>query len=129
MNSMESFKAALDSEIVKIVELDVSLISSQFQFFPSIFLQVWMTKDEQIVVVHGGDNGNINFGNGKDKYIFESTLEECRSFETRFSLPTLREVFKLFSKRLLVNIEIKVPDLLEVKAVYNWKKTVSTIFQ
>lgn len=81
MNSLESFKKALDCGSVPIVELDV-----------------WLTSDDHLVIVHGGNSGEINFGSTKDvsiqsSYIFECTLEQNRSLETGFVLPTLREVF------------------------------------
>jgi hypothetical protein len=56
---------------------------------------VWLTKDDQLVVVHGGCNGDINFGQNTDDekfkewYIFDLTLEENRSIEKSFELPTL----------------------------------------
>jgi len=106
MNSLNSFKMALDSQIVKVVELDV-----------------WLTKDKELIVVHGGDNGNINFATEAelDKYIFDHTLTDNRAYETRFTMPTLCEVFKLVDKKLIVNIEIKVPNCPELKARYNWQ--------
>lgn len=68
-----------------------------------------------MVVVHGGDDGEINFGEGKGKFIFECSLEENRSFETAFTLPTLQDIFELVQKQMLVNIEIKVPGTESIK--------------
>jgi len=53
---------------------------------PFKHLQVWLTLDNELIVVHGGDSGEINFSSSKgitDKhYIFECTLAENRAFET-----------------------------------------------
>jgi glycerophosphoryl diester phosphodiesterase len=77
-------------------------------------LQVWLTSDNRLVVIHGGYSGEINFGSFKEAasspssdsashssgemaakthYIFDQTLEYNRQIETDFELPTLRQVF------------------------------------
>jgi hypothetical protein len=66
------------------------------------------------VVVHGGCSGEINFGNHSDdkhseRFIFELSLEENRALEPCFELPTLNQVCSLLSKKVFLNIEIKVP--------------------
>jgi len=76
--------------------------------------QVWLTSDNEIVVVHGGYSGEINFraeaheqiGSG---YVFEHTLLENRMLETQFRLPTLREVLFAANKNVFTFIEMKVP--------------------
>lgn len=56
---------------------------------------MWLTKDEELIVVHGGDSGEINFSHCSDtqiqskNYIFDCTLNENREFEKSFILPTL----------------------------------------
>ena len=72
-------------------------------------------------MVHGGDDGEINFGPALGQYVFDCTLAENRAQETLFELPTLRQVFELVNSKLMVNVEIKVPYLAEVKARYNWQ--------
>jgi glycerophosphoryl diester phosphodiesterase len=70
-NSLESFKNALDSQTIPIVELDVSQ-----KFIYQV--QIWLTKDEHLIVVHGGDSGEINFSHNSSSqtkgFIFEHTL-------------------------------------------------------
>ena len=66
-------------------------------------------------MLHGGDNGDINFGQNIDNdkvrecFIFDLTLDENRSIENTFELPTLDQVCKLLNKEIFLNIEIKVP--------------------
>ena len=77
---MSSFELAIDNNL------------------PAIELDVWLTKDKQLLVVHGGDSGEINFGSHsdeaamasiKERYVFEMTLEDNRKIEPGFVMPTL----------------------------------------
>jgi len=108
-NSLEVFQKAIENGV------------------QSIELDVWLTKDNELVVVHGGDSGEINFASfdenstvaqGK-QYVFELTLDENRSTEPTFVMPTLREVFELAGRRTFLNIEMKVPYLEEPRSRYN----------
>ena len=93
-NTMRAFKSALDRGI-ECIEFDVSqyfLSSTQYNLITgilklapitSIFLQTWLTSDDQTIVVHGGENGELpkkvnstEDPNAQTKYIFESTYEE-----------------------------------------------------
>jgi glycerophosphoryl diester phosphodiesterase len=61
-------------------------------------------------VVHGGDSGDIESGEGfEKKYIFEHTLEENRQSEFHHVMPTLRQVFELVNGQVFINIEVKSP--------------------
>ena len=80
--------------------------------------------------MHGGDSGEINQANSASEttdYIFEKTLAENRATETQFTLPNLEEVILLTAKRLLLNIEVKVPISPELKQRYRWQKAVRTL--
>jgi glycerophosphoryl diester phosphodiesterase len=52
-------------------------------------------------------------------YIFELTLEENRSTEPTFELPTLKQVLDLTDRRTFLNIELKVPKATELCTRYN----------
>ena len=125
-NSMASFQRALDSSCVQIVELDVSDI------FVELCFQVWLTKDGELLVVHGGDSGEVNFGDTntdltQKSYIFDLTLEQNRKLETEFVLPTLREVFQLLQRKVCINIEVKVPYDASVRAKYDWLRAIQAL--
>lgn len=115
----------------------------------SIELDVWLTKDNKLVVCHGGDNGelhhptelissgstdasssdgSVNSASTKKQYAFESTLEEVREDVKEHCLPTLDQVFDLAGDRMFVNIECKLPYDLEVKKLYNWKFAARKVF-
>jgi hypothetical protein len=67
--------------------------------------------------VHGGDSGEINFGCDvnpeialiKERNVFELSLEDNRKIEPKFRMPTLDEVIEYVGKRMVINIELKVP--------------------
>lgn len=77
-------------------------------------LDVMLTKDKQIVVVHDFELGRTSDKRG---FVEKMTLAEIKSvdaggwFDEKFSntrIPTLREVFDLIGGKLLINIEIKM---------------------
>lgn len=121
-NSLASFQKCLDIGTIPIIELDVSTLKYNFQ--------VWLTKDEELIVVHGGDSGEINFSHCPDtqfqskNYIFECTLSENREFEKSFILPTLKDVIKLINKEIFINIEMKVPYDEQARSRYNYHRAV-----
>lgn len=58
----------------------------------AIEFDIWITKDEIPIVLHGGDNGELNHHfSGETGMIFEKTLTELLSFELDQSqkIPTL----------------------------------------
>ena len=63
-NSMHNFKLARDNQL-QAIELDV-----------------WLTKDNEIAVIHGGTEGNMPSHVGTEDtnplFIYELTLEEAR---------------------------------------------------
>jgi glycerophosphoryl diester phosphodiesterase len=91
-------------------------------------IQVWLTLDDELIVVHGGDSGEINLHDQSTKldknYIFECTLEENRVFEKKFQLPSLQQVIELLDKQVFMNIEMKVPYLEDQRRKYDWHKAV-----
>lgn len=60
--------------------------------------------------MHGGDSGEVQLPSAdQTNYVFDLTLEQARRSESRYVLPTLREVFELTAKRTFLNIEMKTP--------------------
>lgn len=84
-NTLESFRKALEMN-VDAIELDVHL-----------------TSDDQIVVIHDETIDRTTIGSGAVK---DLTLREIRSFSGN-SVPTLPEVLTFIDKRCIVNIELK----------------------
>jgi glycerophosphoryl diester phosphodiesterase len=94
-NTLIAFEAAVDVE-VDMIELDVML-----------------SKDRKMVVIHDADLGRTTNGRGT---VGSHTLEEIKQldagswFDARFArerLPTLEEVLELVNGRIALNIEIK----------------------
>lgn len=84
-----------------------------------IELDVHLTADGEVVVIHDANLGRTTNGSGS---VYAKTLTELRQldagswFGTQFSgerLPTLREVFELVGDQLFVNVELKGPGLLK----------------
>ena len=76
-------------------------------FKQPIELDIQLTKDEKIVVVH---DYNLKRLTGEDKFVGELTLDElqnCHLFHTNESIPTLEDVFLLVAGKVLLDIEIK----------------------
>lgn len=65
----------------------------------------------QLVVVHGGANGEIKFHDGTITKAYEETLETLQSIDLGENqiMPTLADVFDLVGGSLIVNVEIKAP--------------------
>jgi len=96
--------------------------------------QVWLTSDNEIVVVHGGYSGEINFGAEAHEqvgsgYVFEHTLLENRMLETQFMLPTLRAVLLAANKNVFTFVELKVPYDPVIKTRYRWKEAAREVFK
>ena len=92
-NTLRSFKNALDNNI------------------DGIELDIWLSKDNVPVVVHGSFMGFLffhykrAFGFVRNYYLHELKQLEVRNGNDK--MPTLEEVFQLCKGKLFVNIEIK----------------------
>ncbi|CDW84767.1 glycerophosphoryl diester phosphodiesterase [Stylonychia lemnae] len=99
----------------------------------AIELDVWMTRDNHLIIIHGGDNGELNhhFDLPQIEYIFEKSYEEMQGYDVGdgYRVPTLAQVFDLINKQMLVNIEVKAPHEDEVKAKYDFKKCISQVYE
>ena len=71
-----------------------------------IELDVHLSADHQVVVIHDDDVSRTTNGRGK---VYELTLEELRRLDAGQgeAIPTLMEVLELIGDRMLVNIELK----------------------
>ena len=99
----------------------------------AIEFDVWLTQDEKLIVIHGGNNGEmpkpIKVKSDETQYIFQKTLSELQQnhIQTKYfsevpegeeqkcMVPEVREVFELvhclhsLSGGTLMNIELKCP--------------------
>ncbi|MFW5995690.1 MAG: glycerophosphodiester phosphodiesterase [Halanaerobiaceae bacterium] len=108
-NTLLAFKKAVQAG-VDIIELDVHL-----------------TKDNKVVVIHDTSVERTTDGSGK---VSEMTLDALKKldagswFDSKFSgerIPLLREVFALLGKDIIYNIEIKTDLFSDTE---NWRKLI-----
>ncbi|MHA1617371.1 MAG: glycerophosphodiester phosphodiesterase [Candidatus Njordarchaeales archaeon] len=92
-NTLKSFKKAIELG-ADMIELDVRL-----------------TKDRKVVVIHDADISRTSNGSGP---VRSYTLEELRKFDFGDGerIPTLEEALELARDKVLVNVEIKEPDMV-----------------
>ncbi len=82
-----------------------------------IELDVWLTRDGEVVVIHDETVGRTSNGSGRVK---EMTLEKLKvlDFGDGERIPTLEEVFEAIPEDTVVNVEIKdidaVPKAAEI---------------
>lgn len=93
-NTLKSFKKA--------IELGADMIE----------LDVRATKDREIVVIHDADISRTSNGRGLVRMY---TLNELRKYDFGEGevIPTLTEVLELARDKILVNIELKEPDIVK----------------
>ncbi|WP_258084767.1 glycerophosphodiester phosphodiesterase family protein [Thermococcus thermotolerans] len=74
-----------------------------------IELDVWLTKDGEVIVMHDETIDRTSNMNGRQK---EMTLEELKRADIGMGerIPTLEEVFEVLPRDALLNIELKDPD-------------------
>lgn len=58
-----------------------------------------------------------------------SSLPDYCTSESDVSIPTLDDVFRLFQRQVLVNVEVKTPINSEIHKRYNGKKLVEILFE
>jgi len=71
-----------------------------------IELDVMLSKDKQLVVIHDDTIDRTTNGSGR---VSDMTLEELQSFDAGDGqkIPSLKEVFDQFGSKFLINIELK----------------------
>ena len=73
---------------------------------------VWLTKDNVTVILHGGNKGNLSEYYDCEGLVTELTWEElstCRTVEDSLPMPKLEEVMELTKDKIFMNLEIKDP--------------------
>jgi len=127
-NTMAAFKYAIENGL-KMIEFDV-----------------WLTKDNKLIITHGGDNGEMHLDldhhdeNTPLSYIFDHTYEEiqnCHKATPSFLkssrnddclIPQLHEIFDLVKEsKVCMNIEIKTPDIPEIKKRYRAEYSIKMV--
>ncbi|WP_297501872.1 glycerophosphodiester phosphodiesterase family protein [Thermococcus sp.] len=75
-------------------------------------LDVWLTKDGEVVIIHDETVDRTSNGSGGVK---EMTLGELKEldFGSGEKIPTLEEVFEALPEEALINVEIKDVDAVE----------------
>jgi glycerophosphoryl diester phosphodiesterase len=71
---------------------------------------VWLTKDNVLVVLHGGSKGNLAGYYDHSGYVTELTWEELSTFRTiedNLPMPRLIDVMELTKDKIFMNLEIK----------------------
>lgn len=117
-NTLRAFQNALDNNI------------------DGIELDVWLSKDNIPVVVHGSFMGFLFFYYKKAfGFVGNYLLNELKQLEVRNGndkMPTLEEVFKLSQKKIFINIELKdkrcdklFPILIELIKKYDMFEKIS----
>ncbi len=90
-NTLRSFKRAIDLHC------------------DSVELDVWLSKDKELYVIHGKEDGDISITTNSEGLVSSFTSKELDTFDAGMGerIPRLEEVLKLCKDKLLVNIEIK----------------------
>ncbi len=75
----------------------------------AIELDVHLTKDKKLVVIHDNSVKRTTGGRG---YVKNLTLKELKKLDAGLNetIPTLKEVFDLVNKRIIIHIELKGKD-------------------
>eukprot|EP00347_Sterkiella_histriomuscorum_P002298 403368694 len=121
-NTMASFKQAVEHGL------------------DAIELDVWLTKDGHLIVIHGGDNGELNhhFELPQIEYIFDKTLEEMLILDAGHThqVPTLTSVIDLIASQnqtkrgsLIMNIEVKAPHNRDIKVNYDYIRSIQKVYE
>ena len=73
---------------------------------------VWLTKDNVLVILHGGDGGNLEGYYDHEGLVTDYTWEELSNFRTiedNLPMPRLIDVLELTKNKIFMNLEIKDP--------------------
>jgi glycerophosphoryl diester phosphodiesterase len=126
MSSASSLFSAEDVKLPKRKEIQVqahrggfkpdNLLSSFTKAIQSgikaIEMDLWLTKDGQLVVMHGGSQGELGDYGLPDKLVWETDLMQIKELDggNGETIPTLSEVFILLQPTdIFVNLELKGP--------------------
>ena len=73
---------------------------------------VWLTKDNVAVILHGGNNGDLEGYYDHPGFVTDLTWEELKTYRTvedNLPMPTLEEMMELTKDKIFMNLEIKDP--------------------
>ena len=73
---------------------------------------VWLTKDNVLVVLHGGNNGDLNGYYDHPGHVTDLTWDELstyRTIEDNLPMPRLQDMMELTKDKIFMNLEIKDP--------------------
>ncbi len=115
-NTLAAFALACDTRGIDMIELDVRL-----------------SKDEEVIVLHDRTLQRTSTGNGAARHYTVAEIKEFDAgswFNPSFAserIPTLREVLMLVKRRRWVNIELKSDFFFPEKAELLERKVVETV--
>ena len=76
----------------------------------SIETDVWLTKDNVAVILHGGTKGELEGYYNCKGFVRKLTwekLSKCRTIEDNLPMPKLEEMMELTKDKIFMNLEIK----------------------
>ena len=76
-NSMKNFRGSVENKLEGI-EFDVSAAYHAIQILTTYFLQIWISKDNVPMVLHGGNDGQLCKYGLPDEHVFDWTMDELR---------------------------------------------------
>jgi glycerophosphoryl diester phosphodiesterase len=71
---------------------------------------VWLTKDNVPVILHGGSNGDLDGFYDHSGYVTELTWDELSTYRTiqdNLPMPRLKDMMELTKDKIFMNLEIK----------------------
>ena len=80
----------------------------------SIETDAWLSKDNILVLVHGGFMGNLtNYYNTSNNVVNETwkNLTHYRTLRDKLIIPRLEEILKIAKNKIFLNLEIKDPRI------------------
>jgi len=90
-----------------------------------IEFDIWLSKDNVPMVLHGGPNGQLTKYGHSDQLIFEWTAAELQTLDIGGgeTIPTFEELLSLIHEapQMLINVEMKAPVSEEVQKRYNYE--------
>ena len=104
-NSMTNFKRAVELKL------------------EGIEFDVWLSKDNVPMLLHGGDDGQLAKYGFPDDYVFDWTYSELKTLDIGGGeeIPTLDQLLTLLHEApdMLINIELKMPCSADIRQRYN----------
>lgn len=124
-NSLYGFQWAIDNDL-EAIEFDVSNLELAFFYSLTLSLiqQVWLSKDNTPMVLHGGDDGELSHYGLGNEFVYSWTKLELQSridIGEGQRIPTLESVLCLCqdNPNMLLNIELKGPCDSELLQQYD----------